>query len=46
VALLPTFVLRRILLRDFRGLTRVLEAEDRAADGLSAEISSAGIRSA
>ena len=46
VALLPTFVLRRILLRDFRGLTRVLEAEDRAAAGLSAEISSAGLRSA
>lgn len=29
VALLPTFVLARILMRDFRGLTGVLEAEDR-----------------
>jgi uncharacterized protein YndB with AHSA1/START domain len=31
VALLPTFVLRRILLRDFRGLSRVLDAEERTA---------------
>jgi len=30
VALLPTFVLARILLRDFTGLRRVLEAADRA----------------
>ena len=30
VALLPTFVLARILMRDFTGLRRVLEAEDRA----------------
>ena len=30
VALLPTFVLARILRRDFTGLRRVLEAEDRA----------------
>ncbi|WP_228484834.1 SRPBCC family protein [Microbacterium cremeum] len=30
VALLPTFVLSRILMRDFRGLTRVLAAEDRS----------------
>lgn len=29
VALLPTFVLVRILMRDFRGLARLLEAEDR-----------------
>ena len=28
VALLPTFVLERILMRDFHGLTRVLAAED------------------
>jgi uncharacterized protein YndB with AHSA1/START domain len=30
VALLPTFVLARILLRDFAGLRRALAAEDRA----------------
>jgi len=30
VALLPTFVLARILLRDFTGLRRVLDAADRA----------------
>ncbi|MFC8682593.1 SRPBCC family protein [Microbacterium ureisolvens] len=35
VALLPTFVLSRILLRDFRGLTRVLEAEDLRASRAS-----------
>jgi hypothetical protein len=29
VALLPTFVLARILMRDFHGLRRCLEAEDR-----------------
>jgi len=28
VALLPTFVLERILMRDFRGLARVLDAEE------------------
>ena len=31
VALLPTFVLARILLRDFRGLQRLLDAEDARA---------------
>lgn len=37
VALLPTFVLARILMRDFRGLARVLAAEDRdiRADGVA-----------
>lgn len=34
VALLPTFVLSRILLRDFTGLHRVLVAEDRATGPL------------
>ncbi|MNW19030.1 hypothetical protein D3C71_2188410 [compost metagenome] len=35
VALLPTFVLARILLRDFRGLQRLLDAED-AREGVVA----------
>ena len=41
VALLPTFVLRRILLRDFRGLSRVLDAEERTVAAVPAGISSA-----
>jgi hypothetical protein len=36
VALLPTFVLAMILMRDFIGLRRVLEREDLAAPGVAA----------
>ncbi|WP_318354774.1 MULTISPECIES: SRPBCC family protein [Microbacterium] len=35
VALLPTFVLARILLRDFRGLTRLLDAEDARVEAVA-----------
>ena len=35
VALLPTFVLKRILLRDFRGLQRLLDAADARSDALA-----------
>lgn len=35
VALLPTFVLARILMRDFRGLQRLLDAEDARAGAVA-----------
>lgn len=35
VALLPTFVLSRILMRDFRGLQRLLDAEDARAGAVA-----------
>lgn len=44
VALLPTFVLRRILLRDFSGLTRVLDAEDLRLTGYDTVTGRAAVR--
>ena len=44
VALLPTFVLRRILLRDFSGLTRVLDAEELRRTGDDPDTGRAAVR--